>query len=204
MEKRLTNRDIESIRKKKKIYNAAMKLFQTYGYEQVTMKMISAESEMSEGSIYHYFGEKAGILDYVIVESQEEPISILIDGANNNKSPKEVILAYLCKELDLYENLGRDLVAIATKRTRGTTSSHAETVSDLMEIIQPALTAYIGNYLENGKLSCSCSADEAAYILTAQGSGLTNIWCSYGEHYSLRELGENAFRILIDSLFDEL
>lgn len=203
MEKKLTNRDIESIRKKKKIYTAAMELFQTYGYEQVTMKMISAVSEMSEGSIYHYFREKAGILEYVKVEFEDEMSSILTSEKNVERDPKDVIFAYLSKELELYESLGRELVSIVTKRTKKSSVAAVNTLSELMDIIQPALTEYIQNCLDRGKLHTAYSATEIAYVLTAHGAGLTSIWCNYGERYSLRNSGETTFRILIDSLFEE-
>lgn len=201
MEKKLTPRDIKSEEKKKRIYKAAMGLFAKYGYAQVTMKMIAAESGMSEGSIFHFFGEKAGILDYVI-HVQDELSYILNEARAAEDSPKEVIRRYLYKELELYEALGRDLTSVVIHRSGKNRFPTSGQLPELVGLIQPELTEYICDNVANGKLLCRCSPHEAAYIITAQGAGLTGIWCQFGENYSLLENGKKAFDILIDTLFE--
>lgn len=200
MEKKLTPRDIKSDEKKKRIYKAAMSLFAQYGYNQVSMKMIAAESGMSEGSIFHFFGEKAGILDYKI-HIQDELLPILAEARETDEEPKHAIYRYLCKELEVYEALGRDLTSVVLHRNGANRFSNSGELSELTKLIQPALTEYIRENMESGRLHSCCTADEAAFIITAQGSGLTNIWCNFGENYSLYERGKKSFEILIDSLF---
>lgn len=201
MEKILTKRDIESIKKKKKIYDTAMTLFKKYGYENVTMKTISKESGFSEGSIYHYYGEKAGILAHVMEESQAELNTLFPTEENETNNPKEIIYTYLCKELEIYEDLGRDLVRIIINLNQQ--SVECSSVADLMVVIQPGLTNYIKNCMEKGVLKSQYSADELSFLLTSEGSGLTNIWALYGGKFSLVKVGTRNFKILMDRLFEE-
>lgn len=203
MEKKLTTRDIKSKEKKEKIFKSAMKLFAQYGYEQVTTKMISAESDMSEGSIFHFFGEKAGILDYLLANNEEELMPTLSSAESSEAEPKKVIFDYLCKELEIFNGLGRDLVSVAIRRPGAYKSPASGELPLLMKSIQPSLTEYIKSCMESGRLKSRYSPYEAAYLLTAQGSGLTSIWSNFGENYSLTESGTEAFRILIDCLFED-
>lgn len=201
MEKKLTPRDIKSEEKKKRIYKAAMGLFAKYGYAQVTMKMIAAESGMSEGSIFHFFGEKAGILDYVI-HVQDELSHILADARQTEDDPKDVMRHYLYKELELYEKLGRDLTSVVIHRSGNNRFPTSGNLPDLTKVIQPELTEYINENMESGRLRSCYSPYEVAYIITSQGAGLTGIWCQFGENYSLLENGKRAFDILLNALFD--
>lgn len=201
MEKKLTPRDLKSNEKKKRIYKAAMSLFKKYGYAQVTMKMIAAESGMSEGSIFHYYGEKAGILDYVI-HVQEELNPILAEARECSADAKETVCKYLCKELEVYEELGRDLTSVVIHRVSANMIPPNGELHEIMKVIQPALTDYIKENMECGHLYSRYTPYEVAYIITSQGAGLAGIWCNFGENYSLVENGKRAFEILIDSVFD--
>ena len=64
--KKKTKRETQSEKKKKKIVEVSLKLFGAYGYNGTTISDISKASGFSTGSIYNFFGNKAGIMrDYI-------------------------------------------------------------------------------------------------------------------------------------------
>lgn len=52
-----------------KVLETALKLFDSVGYSATTIEDIRLQSEVSVGSIYHYFGSKEGIAGALYVES---------------------------------------------------------------------------------------------------------------------------------------
>lgn len=68
MDEKLTNRQIQAINTKKKIYSAAYKLMLEKGYENLTIKDICSKSDVSVGAFYHHFKSK----EFIIVELYKE------------------------------------------------------------------------------------------------------------------------------------
>ena len=198
----LTKRDLASLQKKRTVFQAAMGLFREYGYQQVTMKMIAKESGISEGSIYHFFGEKAGILSMLITEIQETISHHIALTEENLCAPGEALLNYLHAQAEEYEKLGRDLAGIFCMNSQKPQPRPLERGHDLkstIHFIDPVLVEFIQAAMDRGTLKTQVTAEELAFTLTSLGSGLTSIWVIYGEGYSLSETGYKVFQATIQS-----
>lgn len=196
----LTKRDIASQQKKRLVFQAAMELFREYGYQQVTMKMIAKESGISEGSIYHFFGEKAGILSMLITEIQDIISHHIALTEENLCDPGKALFNYLYAQAEEYEKLGRDLAAIFCMNSKKPQPRPLERGQDLkstIHFIDPTLVAFIQAAMDQGTLKTEVTAEYLAFTLTSLGSGLTSIWVIYGEGYSLAEAGREVFRSTI-------
>jgi AcrR family transcriptional regulator len=62
MEKTKTQREKRSSARKQHILQCAQKLFDEFGYDNVTIREIASESHSSIGSIYHFFRDKSELL----------------------------------------------------------------------------------------------------------------------------------------------
>ena len=62
--------------KKKKIYQAALKVFSEEGYHQATMEKIASFSGVAKGTLYTYFKSKEELLDQLL----EEHYQIIVEG----------------------------------------------------------------------------------------------------------------------------
>lgn len=199
-----TKRDIESQNKKHTIFQVSMSLFKEYGYNNVTMKMIAKESGISEGSIYHFFGEKAGILFMLSREVQQE-ISPLIEPTDEHlKNPRNTLLEYLTAQAAEYEKLGRDLAAIhhlALQKAQAIKYDKGRDLISTINHIEPNLTCFIQKAIDRGTIDLKISAEEFAYTLVTIGSGLTTIWTIYGDGYSLVESSQRVFSSALDAYF---
>lgn len=197
-----TKRDLASQQKKHIIFQSAMGLFREYGYHQVTMKMIARESGISEGSIYHFFGEKAGILSMLITEIQDVISHHIALTDENLNDPGKALLNYLSAQAEEYEKLGRDLAAIfcmSFQKPLPLSHQRGEDLKSTIHFIDPMLVAFIQEAMDRGTLRIGVTAEELAFSLTSLGSGLTTIWIIYGEGYSLSEASHKVFDAAIQS-----
>lgn len=62
MPKKETSRSIQAANTKQRILSAAVKLFEQYGVQNVTINDISEAAQCSTGNIYHYFQGKGHII----------------------------------------------------------------------------------------------------------------------------------------------
>lgn len=73
MEIELTSpRKERSMQTKKKIFEAALHLLETYGYEYLTVANICKTAGVSNGSFYHFFQNKDALLEYYLVAAFEK------------------------------------------------------------------------------------------------------------------------------------
>ena len=61
--KDLTNRQMQALNTKSKIYESACRLFSKHDYKDVTIQDICNEARVAVGVFYHYFSSKSAILD---------------------------------------------------------------------------------------------------------------------------------------------
>lgn len=206
IKREMTKRELASQQKKRIIFHSAMGLFREYGYHQVTMKMISKESGISEGSIYHFFGEKAGILSMLITEIQDTISHHIALTEENFSDPGKALLNYLHSQAEEYEKLGRDLAAVFcmnSPKTQPHPQDRGHDLKSTIHFIDPVLVEFIQGAMDRGTLHVPTTAEELAFTLTSLGSGLTTIWIIYGEGYSLAEEAYKVFGATIKAYLSD-
>ncbi len=111
MKKKPTRQSALSEQKRKLIYNTALRLMRENGYTDTTLQDISRESGLSVGSIYHYFGNKAGIMRNLFIEAMNTNEKKLLVNETNLQDPCGTILAAFCSLARFHsDNIGIDIV----------------------------------------------------------------------------------------------
>lgn len=59
--KKLTSRQLQAQKTKRRIYNAAVELFSKQGFDNTTIEDISRKADVSVGAFYHYYSSKTEI-----------------------------------------------------------------------------------------------------------------------------------------------
>src|SRR5215218_7025071 len=81
------------------ILSAARACFAAHGYAATTIELIAAESGASNGSIYHHFGSKDGILAALYSEAlawyQEETLAVLAEADSAEVGIRGVVVHHL-------------------------------------------------------------------------------------------------------------
>jgi AcrR family transcriptional regulator len=105
-------RDAQAAQTRSLILKAAQKLFQTEGFDRVTINKLAKAAEVSMPTIYAIFKSKRGVLQSLIDEAlPSEKFAALVDDSMQEKSPKKrlSITAKLARQIYDAE---RDLIDV--------------------------------------------------------------------------------------------
>lgn len=100
----LSKQQKKSKETKERIFQAAKRILQRDGYEQLSIKNICEEAGVSNGSFYHHFKTKDDLLSYYIEDQPSIDPSLLDIPQNAASAKKAIIHVYLnyvkyCREL---------------------------------------------------------------------------------------------------------
>lgn len=96
------NRDAQAAQTRSQILKAAKKLFQTEGFDRVTINKLAEVAEVATPTIYAIFKSKRGVLQSLIDDAlPPEQFEALVDDSMQEKSPK--------KRLSLTAKLARQI-----------------------------------------------------------------------------------------------
>ena len=102
--------ELKSKETKERIFQAAIRILQKSGYENLSIKNICEEAGVSNGSFYHHFKTKDDLLSYYI-EEQPSISPELLDIPNNKETAKSAIVEVYLNYAAYCQKLGVDFVA---------------------------------------------------------------------------------------------
>lgn len=101
----LSKQQIKSRETRAKIFQAAKRILQKQGYEQLSIKNICEEAGVSNGSFYHHFKTKDDLLSYYI-EEQPSMDPDLLELPSSAAETKEAIISVYLNYVHYCEELG--------------------------------------------------------------------------------------------------
>lgn len=136
------------------ILEAARDIFIRDGYENATVADIAERVNIVEGTVFHYFGSKQGLVVKVMEHFYHEITGNLVAGLNNIKGSREKLRFAIRYHLTtLLENA--ELCRVLFKESRGARSELIDDIRRLnREYIQP-LNRIIEEGIESGELRSS-------------------------------------------------
>ncbi len=181
MVKKETERDRQSAKKRAMIYQAAVELFKTYGYEQTTVDDIAAAVGMSKGSVYHFYPQKIDMLHFFFQEVSGKGMRALdCTSSALLQRPAQAILDYCVGIATAYDQIGYDLSIylqnVYAERSRESGMDPHTFVSDLEAFVAAAQQA--------GTFDDGVSAREAANIIHTAAAGIFRKWILDGGKYA--------------------
>lgn len=102
--------ELKSKETKEKIFQAAIRILQRNGYENLSIKNICEEAGVSNGSFYHHFKTKDDLLSYYI-EAQPAVSPDVLDLPKDAEDAKDAIVQVYLDYADYCKKLGVDFVA---------------------------------------------------------------------------------------------
>ena len=106
----LTRQQQKSRETKEKIFQAAKRILQKKGYEELSIKNICEEAGVSNGSFYHHFKTKDDLLSYYI-EDQPGINPDLLDLPVNAKEAKQTIIYVYLNYVEYCREMGVEFMA---------------------------------------------------------------------------------------------
>ena len=165
------------------IMEKALKLFATYGVDNITIDDIADSLKISHGLFYHYFKDKNDLIDEIIKKSKDV-FSILLSQLNSeDKSPKEIVRflsEFILNELKEDEENAYYINFFLTinfqKTYRSNDTGHLE-IENLLNIIKKGQ--------KEGEFKDNVEPWEILTIFFTSLEGLTNGKIKYKNEYKL-------------------
>ena len=193
-----TKREIETAEKKRKIVESAISLFQEHGYEKTTIADISEVTGFSVGSIYNFFGNKAGILCDLTLE-------IFLKSVRNNfynldviDDPKKIITNYymsICVELEKY---GWEIASVGIDATSQEYFHGGQQM--YWDFSMQPLIEFLQKVDESGRWKLTESPGKAAEAIQMMYMGVWVTWIKFPIRESLAEAMKDNISLLLDKL----
>lgn len=137
-------------RNRRMILDAALEVFSRHGFRGTTLDQIAAEAGLSKPNILYYFDGKEDIhvtLLSNLMETWLDPLVALRPDGN----PREEILAYVQRKLDMARDLPRESRLFAGEILRGATHIAPE-LEDRLKPLLDEKCALIDRWIADGRL----------------------------------------------------
>ena len=135
----LSKQQIKSRETRAKIFQAAKRILQKQGYEQLSIKNICEEAGVSNGSFYHHFKTKDDLLSYYI-EEQPNINPDLLDIPKSADEVKSAIVYVYLNYVHYCQELGVEFMANYTPKN--------QSLNPLIRTERPYPIVTVHNYLQ--------------------------------------------------------
>ncbi len=165
----LSRKEREKISRRNEILQAARKVFAGRDYASATLEDIAAEAELSKGTIYLYFGNKAELFLSTFEMGMERIESIMLESISaNNDDPiagiKDIIqqeLAFCEDNFDLFRIMSSESAQIELHTEMGKCSDFHQRMAENVSQNVKILADYIQNGIDKGIFKNISSTDVA-------------------------------------------
>ena len=136
----LSNQQRKSKETKERIFQAAKRILQKSGYEELSIKNICEEAGVSNGSFYHHFKTKDDLLSYYI-EDQPSIDPDRLELPKNKENAKETIIHVYLNYVKYCKELGVEFMA-------GYYTPHNQALNPTIRTERPYPIVTVQHYLE--------------------------------------------------------
>lgn len=136
----LSKQQKKSRETKERIFQAAKRILQKNGYENLSIKNICEEAGVSNGSFYHHFKTKDDLLSYYI-ENQPTLNPDLLELPKNIKEAKDAIIHVYLNYVEYCRELGVEFMA-------GYYNPHNQALNPTIRTERPYPIVTVQHYLE--------------------------------------------------------
>lgn len=191
MKKELTKKQKLTLAKKEKIYEVAISLFKEYGYENTSIRDICKNANVTTGSLYNFYENKADILnDFKEKLIEQTHLSLKEDNINID-NPLETIIYYVTSLLSIFNDLGSEMTLNLHNHTRNGWKDKLD--STLL------LEHFISLCQKNNTMIDDLSPQDTAGAINTIIYGLIYHWCDQNGNYNILEKAKQLLPLLLST-----
>lgn len=188
----LTKRQLQAINTKKKIYDVAMELMNTRGFDNTTIEDISKKANVSVGAFYHYYKSKDDIF-FELYKIADEYFKSEVSLKLVNKTSSEQIIIYF----EHYAKYNQDRGLDAIRQLYNSKNKNFIAQGRYMKIL---LEEIISDGFNKKELKSTMTTEETADYFLIFARGIIYDWCLHDAEYNLQEKMIHHMS-LVNSLF---
>lgn len=201
MQKRETKRSLQAKATQKRIFAAALKLFEENGIESVTMGDIAEEAGCSPGNIYHYFKSKEEIAIKTLLPVDEKYSDFYerMQGEEPylSMSPSELLAEFFCETVRVCVSDGQlqSAYVLALKNPGLKTLRMNES-----RAFHRICTALLQRMQQAGELNDRVSIEDGRDLVLVLLRGVLTEWIISGQEFDPLERAHITATILLEGL----
>jgi len=190
--KKLTKRQIQAQNTHDKIYNIAIELIESKGFENITVAEICEAANVSIGSFYNYFKSKHDILDNIFRLADDYFLNVVSHNLKEGSSREKII-----KFFHYYGdyNLDRGIDFVKQLYT-GKNNLFATKGRPMQAVLQ----GIIEEGQSTGEISIDMTSEEIVRFLFIAIRGVVYDWCLHDGEYDLLSAIDNYVILLVKIL----
>lgn len=193
----LSKQQKKSKETKERIFQAAKRILQRDGYEQLSIKNICEEAGVSNGSFYHHFKTKDDLLSYYI-EDQPSIDPAHLDLPRNTADAKEAIIYVYLNYVKYCRELGVEFMA-------GYYTPKNQALNPVIRTERPYPIITVQTYLEKardaGVISLPYSLEEITTDIRMIVIGNVFEWCMRDGNVDFEENMRRSLSNYLDGIF---
>lgn len=177
MKKELTKKQQMTLAKKERIYEVSIALFKKYGYEKTSIRDICKNANVTTGSLYNLYENKAAILNNFKEKLTQNANLALQENNINIENPLETLMNYILSILSTFHELGAEMT-LSLHNNRGNVWDNKTEGTDLLE-------EFVNLCQKNNTMKDDLSKQETADAINTIIYGLIYQWCDQNGKYNL-------------------
>ena len=182
----------------------ALAVFSKKGYAATTLEDIAREAEVTRGAIYWHFGGKAELYNTLVREYSERGNAIVQQAASEGGTLIEILRRIFIRQLQAIED-DRDLRALMelylfkTGLVPELEEGHQQQIESGVGLIE-MISGIMEQGIELGLLRSDVDPKNLARAYLAFQNGLTQLWLTAPDQFSLKASADSFADILIAGL----
>ncbi len=189
---KMTKRAQQAIETRATIYNAAIELMDSEGFENITVADISEKAGVSVGSFYHYFESKHSILAEIFHKG-DEYFNEYVDGKLTDSDARKQIVSF-------FQHYARFNVITTVDTTKQLFNPKVTFFTEGTRPMVSILKRIINQGIESGQIGNGKTADELVRMLFIFARGVVFDWSLHDGDYDLEETMNDYMTFLVGSL----
>ncbi|WP_397538617.1 TetR/AcrR family transcriptional regulator [Rummeliibacillus pycnus] len=183
---------------KQRIYTTALKLFESKGFNNVSVDEIVRKSKSSKGAFYGHFTSK-----YDIFLEKFKEIDSFYEAFVQTLSPKlkfedKIIALFNAQMTYLKEDLGEDLMR--SVYTSGLIESEENFFANSQRSLYKILNTFVQEAVSNGELPPTTNIEKTGMLISRCMRGTLYDWLSFGNDFQLNKEAELFVSIFLKGL----
>ncbi|MEY9973668.1 AcrR family transcriptional regulator [Lysinibacillus sp. RC46] len=202
MQKMKKTRKQQAQETKKHIYLTALKLFETKGFDQVTVDEIVQKSKSSKGAFYGHFSSKYDIFleKFKEIDHFYEEFTATLPA---NLCFKEKVISLIDAQMKyLKDDLGMDLMRSVYKS--GLIENEENFFSNSERELYKILNSFIQKAIKDGELSAQINIQQTVIYISRCMRGSLYDWLVFGKDFDLLQESKGFIAIFLDGLLTKV
>ncbi|WP_342433356.1 TetR/AcrR family transcriptional regulator [Neobacillus sp. FSL H8-0543] len=193
----LSQRQINAMQTKEKIYQTALQLFIEHGFNNVSINDITQHVGTAKGTFYTHFKSK----DQIVVRHYikiDDHYGVTYQNLQSEESNYEKILLILKEGFNYTEKIGKELLRVVLINQISGNEDVPFVMSSKRKIYR-ILLELVEKGQQNGEFTTTQDPNKLVVSILQHYSGAFMRWCLLEEEKSLTEIGIESMSLLIDS-----